>query len=162
MAEILDGILGAAVGTSGGGENVPELDPPVEQEGVVGDLACRQCGQRHVVGHVDVAGYIGLVGARLLGGHLQVAIEHGAREGVVPVPQEVVVDVRVELFNRVVVAHAFGLRHVAHDGGAVDGAIRIHLRLHLGHLLVLHRGVVCCWVGQARWVGGELAIGARW
>jgi hypothetical protein len=34
------------------------------------------------------------------------------------------------------------LRHVAHDGGAVDGAVRIHLR-HLRHLLVLHRDARC-------------------
>lgn len=143
VTDILDRVLGAASRSSGGGVNVPELDPPIEQEGVVGDLALGQCRQGHVIGHIDIAGAIGLgVGAGLLRRQLQVAIKHGARKGVLSVPQEVVVDVRIELFNRVVGAHAFGLRHVAHDGGAVDGAVRIHLR-HLRHLLVLHRDARC-------------------
>jgi hypothetical protein len=123
-------------------EDVPELDPPVEQERVVGHLLLRQqrvgqAGDRVVVHGVHavllVAG-AGLGGRR--GGHLHVALDHGARQAAVVVAQEVVVDVRVELLARV---HGLALGraghvHVGHDGGAVDGAA-VHGHLHL---LVLH------------------------
>lgn len=69
------------------------------------------------------------------------------------VADEVVVDICVELFARISV-HAFGVRHVAHDRGAVDGTIvdvhGRHLRRHLG---ILH--------GDAGW-GSAAASSAVW
>lgn len=126
--------------------NVPELHPPVEQEGVIGHLVGGQLGTREALGilTLGVDAIRPVVGAGLLhgtGGHLHVsALEHGARGLVVIVTQEVVIDVRVQLLTRVCV-YALGVGHVTHHGVAVSGAVaRVHGG-HLGHLLlVLHRG----------------------
>lgn len=140
VADVLNRVLGGIAARLGGRVNIPELDPPVEQEGIVCDLVGGQRGKRQVVYLLNRVGAIHLaVGTGLFRGHLHVAFKHGARQVEVFVPQKVVVDVRVELLGGVG-ALAAGLRHIAHHGGAIDGAVvRIHGR-HLRHLLlVLHR-----------------------
>lgn len=163
VADILDRVLGGGTARLRGRVNVPELHPPVEQKGIVGDLVGGQRRQGQVVYLLNRVGAVHLVvGTGLFRGHLHVALEHGARQADVLVPQEVVVNVRVELLGGVS-ALAARLRHIAHDRGAVDGAVvRIHGR-HLRHLLlVLHRGDA--WgsgcVGRTS-RGGGLAMGVR-
>src|SRR5690242_8217663 len=145
---VLD-VLGALGGLAGAVlarlEDVPELDPPVEQERVVGHLVLGQqrvgqAGDGVVVHGVDAVGLA--AGARLLrgaGGHFHLALDHGARQAVVVVAQEVVVDVRVELLARVhlLVLGWAGHGHVGHDGRAVDRAAvggdgHVHLRVLQG------------------------------
>jgi len=141
----LAGLAGADLGRL---IDVPELDPPVEQERIVGHLVL---GQKRVWQAIDrvvvhVINAIGLVAGtgllRRLGRHLHVAFDHGPRQAVVVVSQEVVVDVRVQLLARVhlpllLLRLLAGDVHVGHDGRAVDGAaVRVHGHLHL---LVLHR-----------------------
>ena len=145
VLDVLGALGGLARAVFGRLVDVPELDPPVEQERVVGHLVLGQQRVRQAVGRVvvDRVHAIGLVaGAGLLRRrrrHLHVALDHGPRQAVVVVAQKVVVDVRVELFARV---HRLALRraghvHVGHDGRAVDGPA-VHVHGHL-HLLVLHR-----------------------
>lgn len=167
MLDVL-GALGGPRAVLGRLVDVPELDPPVEQERVVGHLVRRQLRRRVVVGAVAVHGVDAVgprVGAGLLrlpGGHLHVgAIEHGARGLEVAVAQEVVVDVRVELLARVarVGLCALGMRHGAHDGGAVDGAVAGIHGGHVGQLLALHRDAGRAG-GEQRRRGGPGAMGA--
>jgi len=137
VAEVLVRVLRGRIARLTGHVDVPKLDPPVEQERIVCDHARGQLGQRQVLDLVDRVDAVGPVaGAALLGQHLQVAVEHGARQVEVLVTEKVVVDVRVELFGGVG-AHALGMRHVAHDGRVIDGAVvRIHGR-HVRQLLLL-------------------------
>lgn len=163
VVEILVRVLRGRVARLAGHVNVPELDPPVEQEGIVGNHARGQLGQRQVLYLVDRVDAVGAVArATFLGQHLQVAVEHGARQVKVLVAQKVVVDVRVELFGGVG-AHALGMRHVAHDGRVVDGAVvRIHGR-HVRQLLLLalHRDGTRRACGLGAGDGWGLAMGAR-
>lgn len=147
MLDVLRALAGLARADLGRLVDVPELDPPVEQERVVGHLVLGQKRVGQAVDRVAVHGInaIGLVAGtgllRRLGGHLHVALDHGPRQAVVVVSQEVVVDVRVELLARVhlllLLLLLAGDVHVGHDGRAVNGAaVRVHGHLHL---LVLHR-----------------------
>jgi len=152
---VLD-VLGAFCGAGarlGGLVDVPELDPPVKQERVVGHLIRRQLRRGKSVSAVLVQG-LGAVGpvagAGLLGRagrHLDrvAAIEHGPGELEVAVAQEVVIDVRVELLARirghalVGVGVGVGGAHGGHHGRAVDRAVACVHSGDVGHLLALHR-----------------------
>jgi hypothetical protein len=147
VLDVLRALAGLAGADLGRLVDVPELDPPVEQERVVSHLVLGQkrvwqAMDRVVLHGVNAIGLVAGTGLlRRLGGHLHVALDHGPRQAVVVVSQEVVVDVRVELLARVhlllLLLLLAGDVHVGHDGRAVDGAaVRVHGHLHL---LVLHR-----------------------
>ncbi len=100
VLDILNGAFGVSIARLRCLVDVPELDPPVKQEGVISHLIRRQLRRREFL---VLAEWIGAVEAvvraglhRLAGGHFHArTLQHGARELEVLVPQEVVVDVCV-------------------------------------------------------------------
>jgi hypothetical protein len=149
--------------------NVPELDPPIEQERVLCHLILGELWGGHLAWWLGLChvGAIGLVSRavslRWPSGHLETALDHGARGVVVVVAQEIVVDVRVELFARVG-ARTLGVWHAAHDGGAVHGSpIRTHGRHLRRHIGILHRDAGRMWSAASgavdrQWKGDRRAV----
>lgn len=136
MGNVLSALGRAA---TGGAEDVPELHPPVEQEGLLGSLVGRQVRQGEVSkGRIDA---VHIPGARLgLDHDVHVLVKHGLGEFVVVGAAEVLVDVRVEHVARLVggVGRAWRALAVDHAGRTVHGHwARVHLD-HLGHVGVLH------------------------
>jgi hypothetical protein len=133
-------VLGPLVRTAAGSaEDVPELDPPVEQKRRLGGLAAGHVG----LGEIFSVHAVHVASARTrlwLHVHDHVGIEHGLGKFAVVSAEEVVVDVRVELVAWIRLAIARQSLAIGHDGRAVERpCARVHVG-HLGsHLGVLHR-----------------------
>lgn len=140
-------ILGrlSAVGAfpTSGAEDVPELTPPVAQEGVLNSLRCRQIRRGKVSAILPICGihtvHVSAARARLLlKAQRDLAVDHGFGNLVEVVPDEVVIDVSVELVAR---GHYVARKlPLAHHRGAIGVAPRVcvhtvHADRHLG---VLH------------------------
>ena len=91
VLDVLDGAFGISIARLGCLVDVPELDPPVEEEGVISHLVRRQLRRRELfvlaerIGAIEAvvrAGFHGLADGHLHAG----ALEHGARELEVLVP----------------------------------------------------------------------------
>lgn len=140
-------VLGTFVAAPASGTvDVPKLNPPVQQEGILGNLTGRHLGLWEVVDGIrlqitdaidtSVAWTCFLVAVAEL--HLEIALDHHARHLGVVVADKVVVDVCVELvarFHHLALGTALA---IVHDGSASDGTASIHVCHGGGHLRVLH------------------------